>query len=134
MSNLAVEVRGELWEGWTLQSPKFIVIEKEPQTQGHVYIITRPGSVKDVAWVSQSIPVLVAAIKKFTHINVNTAAFYRILRGESAGVLHKDFTVYKAVQREVASINQHCHDATRTLVFTRSPDKWRLKIEKESID
>ena len=130
MSNLSVEFHGELWEGYTLLKPTFTSIDKEPQTQGHVYVITRPSLLKDVAFVSQSMPVLCAAINKHTNCNVNPATFYRILRGETAGVLHKGFTVYKSAERDVGDINKHCQEASRTLIFTRSPDKWRFEVIK----
>ena len=132
MSNLSVEFSGELWEGYTLVQPIFTSIEKEPQTQGHVYIVSRQSLVKDVMWVSQSMPVLCTAINKFTDCNVNAATFYRILRGETSGELHKGFCVFKSANRDVESINTYCQDASRTLVFTRSPSKWRLQVRKDS--
>jgi hypothetical protein len=74
-------------------------------------------------------PVLCKAINTLTDCHVNAASFYRISRGEAAGVLHKGFTVYKS-ERDLEFIKKHCQDASRTLIFIRSPEKWKFKIEK----
>jgi hypothetical protein len=131
MSNLSVEVLGEVWEGYTLEKPTFTRIEKEPHTQGYVYIITSHSPVKDAMWVSQSMPVLCAAMNKFADAKVNAATFYRILRGETVSALHKGFCVYKSSNRDVEIINARCQEGSRTLVFTHSPDKWRFEVRKD---
>lgn len=105
-------------------------ILKERDTHGKVYIVSLPNSLAASAFVSQSIPPLVEAMRQRLQLRLYPSTLYRILRGVGKGLKVK----WKPAQfsrDDIEAINAQLINRPSLFFITKDPEKW---IIRELID
>ncbi len=104
------------------------LVEKEWMTQGWIYCVWEVD-MQTPCWTSQSLPAIVAAINsglcKTKRLHVSS--LYRLLRGESLSMIHKNHLLAVFKRADVEQLNEHMRKFLSCKFVTKDVTSWKAR-------
>ena len=104
------------------------LVEKEWMTQGWIYCVWEVD-MQTPCWISQSLPAIVAAINsglcKTKRLHVSS--LYRLLRGESLSMIHKNHLLAVFKRADVEQLNEHMRKFLSCKFVTKDVTSWKAR-------
>ena len=104
------------------------LVEKEWMTQGWIYCAWGVD-MQTPCWISQSLPAIVAAINtvlckaKCLHVS----SLYRLLRGESLSMIHKNHLLAVFKRADLEQLNEHMGKFFSCKFVTKDVTSWKAR-------
>ena len=101
-------------------------VEREWMTQGWIYCVWEVD-MQTPCWISQSLPAIIAAINpglsKTKQLHVSS--LYRLLRGESRSMIHKNQLVTVFKRKDAGDINEYMRKLPSCKFVTKDVTSWK---------
>jgi hypothetical protein len=121
------------WQGLHLAFPiKLLEVGKEPGTHGRLYLVHEDRGT--VAFVSQSVPMLVDLLNRVSNNRICPSMVYHRLRNGLTEIKVRGWNVRLLDRSELEQLNRQLGRFSGVVVLTQRLDLWRCEWEGEVVE